>query len=187
MNITNVPSGGVNLAGPNGEYLKIILTNKGTSTNPNWYLAQWNSSRVFGGSSGFGGGGWYSGTTPLNAGAASAYDWNVSVNLKPGAWSIGAAGQGSFPFVDLGNMAVLVQGSFGGHVGDYGATVTSDPANITAVSLSSMIKSRLSIGATALLTENMFGVHRRFRVVTTLRITTTLTLKQEWSHTARST
>jgi len=137
MNITNVPSGGVNLAGPNGEYLKIILTNKGTSTNPNWYLAQWNSSRVFGGSSGFGGGGWYSGTTPLNAGAASAYDWNVSVNLKPGAWSIGAAGQGSFPFVDLGNMAVLVQGSFGGHVGDYGATVTSDPANITAVSLAS--------------------------------------------------
>jgi hypothetical protein len=133
MNITNVPSGGVNLAGPNGEYLKIILTNLGTSANPNWRLAQWNSSRVFGGSSGFGGGSWYSG--PANAGAASAYDWNVSVNLKPGTWSIGAAGQGSFPFVDLGNMAVLIQGTFGGHVGDYGATVTSDPANITAVSL----------------------------------------------------
>ncbi len=133
MNITNVPSGGVNLAGPSGEYLKIILTNKGTTANPSWYLSQWNSSRVFGGSSGFGGGSWYSGTA--NAGAASAYDWNVSVNLKPGSWSIAAAGQGSFPFVELGNMAVLVQGSFGGHVGDYGATVTSDPANMTAVSL----------------------------------------------------
>lgn len=133
MNITNVPSGGVNLAGPNGEYLKIILTNLGTTANPNWRLLEWNSSRVFGGSSGFGGGGWYSG--PSNAGAASAYDWNVSVNLKPGTWSIGAAGQGSFPFVDLGNMAVLIQGSFGGHVGDYSATVTSDPANITAVNL----------------------------------------------------
>ena len=47
MNITNVP-GGTNVAGPSGEYLKYILTNYGTTTKPNWYLAQWNSSNVFG-------------------------------------------------------------------------------------------------------------------------------------------
>jgi outer membrane protein assembly factor BamB len=135
MNITNIPSGGVNLPGPHGEYLKIILTNKGTSSNPNWYLSQWNSSRVFGSGS-FGATGWYTGSTPIDASVASAYDWNVSVNLAKGSWSIGSAGQGSFPFVDLDNMALLVQGTFGGHVGDYGATVTSDPANITAISLS---------------------------------------------------
>ena len=132
MNVTNIPSGGVNLAGPNGEYLKLILTNKGTSANPNWYLAQWNSARVFGSGS-FGATGWYSQTS--DASRTTAYDWNVSVNLGKGSWSIGSAGQGSFPFVDQDNMALLVQGTFGGHVGDYGATVTSDPANITAISL----------------------------------------------------
>ena len=132
MTVTNIPSGGVNLAGPQGEYLKLILTNYGTTANPNWRLLQWNSSRVFGSGS-FGAGGWYSGTT--NASFTSAYDWNVSVNLSPGRWSIASAGQGSFPFAQLGNMAVLSQGTFGGHVGDYGATVTTDPANMTAISL----------------------------------------------------
>ncbi len=135
MTIQNVPSGGVNLAGPSGEYLKIILTNKGTTSSPNWYLSQWNSSRVFGGTAGFGGSGWYGGTTPIDASPASAYDWNVSVNLGKGSWSIGSAGQACFPFVDMDNMTLIVQGTFGGHVGDYGATVTADPANITAVSL----------------------------------------------------
>lgn len=133
MNITNVPSGGVNKAGPNGEYLKIILTNLGTSANPNWRLLEWNSSRVFGGDAGMGASSWYSGTS--NASLPSRYDWNVSVSLAPGAWSIGSGGQGAVPLVDLGNMALLIQGSFGGHVGDFGATVSTDPANITAVSL----------------------------------------------------
>jgi hypothetical protein len=133
MNITSVPSGGVNKAGQNGEYLKYILTNLGTSANPNWRLLQWNSSKVFGGAGGIGTGAWYSGSA--NASLASAYDWNVSVSLAPGSWSIGTGGQGAVPLVDLGNMALLIQGSFGGHVGDFGATVSTDPGNITAVSL----------------------------------------------------
>ncbi len=133
MNITNIPSGGVNKPGPNGEILKLFLTNKGTSTSPNWYLSQWNSSKVFGASSGFGGAGWYSGT--IDASRTTAYDWNVSVSLPSGQWSIGTGQQGTVPLVDSDNMALLIQGSFGGHVGDYGATITSDPANITAISL----------------------------------------------------
>ena len=122
MNITNVP-GGTNAAGPQGEYLKYILTNYGTNTNPNWYLAQWNSSRVFGG-------GdpalttaplnWYSGT--VNASLPSAYDWNVSVNLggSPTGWGIGTAGGagGIIPLVDPGNIALMIQGTFGTHAGD---------------------------------------------------------------------
>jgi hypothetical protein len=130
MNVTNVP-GGSAVAGPAGEYLKYVLTNYGSSANPNWYLAQWNSSDVFGTVSGTGVGGWYSGTE--NASLPSAYDWNVSVNLQGTGWSIGAAN--GIPLVSLGNMAVMIQGTFGGHVGDLSATVTSNPGNITAISL----------------------------------------------------
>ncbi len=132
MNITNVP-GGSNVAGPAGEYLKLILTNYGTPTNPNWYLAEWNSSNVFGVYAGTGTSNWYTGT--VNASLPSCYDWNVSVNLSPGSWTIGTAASGAGPLIDLGNMALLIQGSFGGHVGDFGATVSTDPANITAISL----------------------------------------------------
>ena len=36
-----------NVLGPNGEVLKYIFTNCGTPTNPQWYLAEWNSSRLW--------------------------------------------------------------------------------------------------------------------------------------------
>ncbi len=45
FNITNVPSG-TRYYGPNGEVLLYTLTNYGTSSSPNWYLTQWNSSWV---------------------------------------------------------------------------------------------------------------------------------------------
>jgi hypothetical protein len=44
-NITNIPSGGRRIHGPNGEYLNLYLTNLGTSSNPNYVLRLWNSSR----------------------------------------------------------------------------------------------------------------------------------------------
>ena len=132
MNIANVP-GGSNVAGPAGEYLKFILTNYGTSANPNWYLAQWNSSKVFGLYTGTGLSNWYSGT--ITANLTSAYDWNVSVNLLGTGWTIGAIDSGAGPLIDLGNMALLIQGTFGGHVGDFAATITTNPANVTAISL----------------------------------------------------
>jgi FOG: WD40-like repeat len=137
MNITNVP-GGVNVAGPSGEYLKLILTNNGTASKPTYYLAQWNSSNVFGTNTGTSGTGtWYSGTA--NASAPSAYDWTVSIpSLTGSSWSIAAANNGLIPFVDEGNMLLLVQGSFGWHA-DMSATITAsqstDPVNVTAVSL----------------------------------------------------
>lgn len=133
MEITNVPVSDADMPGPRGEFLKYILDNFGTSANPDWRLLRWNSSRVFGAGSGFGGSGWYSGT--MDASGASAYDWNMSVSLEPGQWSIGAGQQDTVPWIDTDDMALLVQGTFGGHVGDYGATITSDPANITAISL----------------------------------------------------
>ncbi len=62
FNITNIPassviaSGGAtfsnqvvsaNIAGPSGEQLKYVLTNVGTASNPQWYLSQWNMSKLF--------------------------------------------------------------------------------------------------------------------------------------------
>ena len=35
------------MLGPEGEYLATSLVNYGNSTNPNWYLQEWNSSRIW--------------------------------------------------------------------------------------------------------------------------------------------
>ncbi len=136
MNITNIP-GGSNLAGPSGEYLKYGLTNLGTTATSNYYLTQWNSSNVFGTNTGTSGTGtWYSGTA--NASATSSYDYNISIPSLKGTWSIAAGNNGLIPFIDEGNMMLLVQGSFGWHA-DMSATITAsqstDPCNVTAISL----------------------------------------------------
>jgi len=146
MNVTNVPSGAA-AAGPTGEYLKYVLTNYGTATNPNYYLAEWNSSLVFGG------GNpdvttaplnWYSGTE--NARLPSCSDWNVSVNLggSPTGWAVGTYNGGAADnyLVVPGDIVLMVQGTFGTHTGDVATLTTAGgivynpyPANITAISL----------------------------------------------------
>ena len=121
MNVTNVPSG-TEVVGKKGEILRYAVTNIGNATNPNWRLAQWNSSRVFGGSAGTGVGSWYSGT--MNASLPSCYDWNVSIPLtNSGSWSI-------IRYVVFENLLLLQQGSLGTGPRDNGVG-----ANITAVSL----------------------------------------------------
>jgi hypothetical protein len=82
FNITNVPSG-TSILGPNGEHLIITLANLGTPTEPNYYLQEWNSSRLWDGD--------YNGasTSPpvappiTNGNTASLYDFNVSVTSVP--------------------------------------------------------------------------------------------------------
>jgi outer membrane protein assembly factor BamB len=73
FNVTNVPSG-ISVFGPQGEILRYAVTNCGTNTKPDWYLAQWNSSRLF----------TTTGLSPSQSGIydaslASRYDWNVSI------------------------------------------------------------------------------------------------------------
>jgi len=46
FNVTGVPTGTAVL-GPNGEHLRYVISNAGTAANPQWYLAQWNSSRLW--------------------------------------------------------------------------------------------------------------------------------------------
>jgi hypothetical protein len=36
-----------NIAGPNGEQLRYVIANAGTAANPQWYLAQWNMSKLW--------------------------------------------------------------------------------------------------------------------------------------------
>jgi outer membrane protein assembly factor BamB len=132
MEVTNVPSG-LGVAGPKGEYLKYVITNLGNTTNPDWYLMQWNSSKAFGFYGGFGPSNWYSGT--VDASSPSCYDWNISVTLGPGTWSIATDFLATFPIASLDNMVLLTQGSLGGHPGDFNAVTSTEGANITAVNL----------------------------------------------------
>ncbi len=132
MIIQNVPSG-VSIGGPSGEVLTYVLTNYGNATHPNYYLAQWNSSRVFGGSGGFGPSNWYSGT--VDASTAACYDWNVSLSSLKGTWSIAQASLSNLPLVREEDKILLMQGSLGGRPGDFGTTVSIDGGNITCVSL----------------------------------------------------
>jgi hypothetical protein len=46
FNVTGVPSG-TSVAGPSGEQLRCVFANAGNATNPQWYLSQWNSSKLW--------------------------------------------------------------------------------------------------------------------------------------------
>jgi outer membrane protein assembly factor BamB len=85
FNVTAVPSGTA-VIGPQGELLRYVLANAGNSTNPDWRLAQWNSTKLW---SGLG----FSGNLPNqwvptisgivdasnSIGVNSRYDWNISI------------------------------------------------------------------------------------------------------------
>ena len=84
FNVTGVPSANqYSMAlGPQGEQLRYVLTNKGTSNSPDWYLAQWNSSKMWS----------YTGLSPsisntVDASTPDRYDWNVSVSALNSAGS----------------------------------------------------------------------------------------------------
>ncbi len=83
VNITNVPSG-TPFQGPSGEHLRFQIANIGTTTNPNWRLTQWNSSKLnqlTGGQ--IGAGNWYLNGF-FNASDVRMYDWNVSIPALTG-------------------------------------------------------------------------------------------------------
>ena len=46
FNVTGVPTG-FPAQGPAGEQLRYVIANAGNSTNPQWYLSEWNSSRLW--------------------------------------------------------------------------------------------------------------------------------------------
>jgi hypothetical protein len=77
FDVTDVPSG-VQVLGPDGSILRYVFTNYGTNSNPNWYLAEWNSTNLWTAP------GFYPAlTSPVNASGSNMYDWNVSVPWYP--------------------------------------------------------------------------------------------------------
>jgi outer membrane protein assembly factor BamB len=76
FSVNGVPSGYA-VIGPAGEILRYTLSNAGNSTNPNYYLAQWNSSKLWNLLS----------NTPtipstVDASTPDRYDWNVSISWR---------------------------------------------------------------------------------------------------------
>jgi outer membrane protein assembly factor BamB len=102
FNVTGVPSGTLAL-GPQGEFLKYVIANAGNTTNPDYRLGEWNSSKLWTGNG-------FSGNTtttwmPLISGTVDGsvsnpnnvndrYDWNVSI---PWLNTMGASTIGSSP------------------------------------------------------------------------------------------
>jgi hypothetical protein len=120
FNLTNVPSG-TTVLGPSGEHLIYVLTNKGTTMNPNYYLAEWNSSKPF-----FAGGLTPSMSGTVDGSAASNYDWNVSVpyvnTMTVGAASMfGAAAPYTVVAAFYGNMMICYNGTLPSGGGIFGA------------------------------------------------------------------
>ena len=129
--IDNIPVGDAytTALGPEGEYLIITLTNLGTATNPNWYLAEWNSSRLWGNN--YSGastspplvppvssannvtGGWTGGVIN-GAFVPSVYDYNVSVPY------LNSAGATSVTLVGTPDLKVLL--GYSGLLPSTGAT-----------------------------------------------------------------
>ena len=83
INVPNTPTGSMTnggyfeLQGPAGEVLRYTLSNKGNNTNPSWYLAQWNSSKVIPGVSSSD-----STVRTIDASTANSFDWNVSSPIQ---------------------------------------------------------------------------------------------------------
>ncbi|MDT8782504.1 MAG: PQQ-binding-like beta-propeller repeat protein [Candidatus Bathyarchaeota archaeon] len=137
FNLTNVPSGsaasatlaansanGASVAGPVGEYVIYSLTNIGTTSNPSYYLSQWNSSKYQQLSPGqIGAGNWYP-TGSFDATDRRMYDWNVSLPWLSGqGWTI-------YRDVIYGDKLLFMQGSLG-----TGPRTQGTGATITAVSI----------------------------------------------------
>ena len=90
LNVTNIPvytnaqlgsppspflEGSARAMGPDGNYLDYVFANTGTTTVPNWNLAEWNSSLLFAWNLWPAPGG---PTGTIDGGSGQYYDWNVS-------------------------------------------------------------------------------------------------------------
>ena len=88
FNVTNVPSG-KSILGPNGEIITYVIANAGNSTNPDWRLGQWNSTKLWSLENGITFIPTLTGIIPtasgitvdgsISTGTSSRYDWNVSI------------------------------------------------------------------------------------------------------------
>ena len=140
FNVTGVPSG-LQARGAYGEHLRYVLGNRGSSANPQFYLAEWNSSRLWRGEFFVTGG---SGSSPAISGTVDGstslrYDWNVSVS---GLNTLSSTPATLAAFRD--NMMLVMRGSYPGRPSSFGGAGSSDPYTYYAINLN---ESRGSIGS----------------------------------------
>ena len=78
VNVTNIPSG-TKFLGPNGEQLIIRRVNYGTTAAPNYYIQEWNSSKLWFNANNFGTLFTANNAPSITDGSnALMFDWNVS-------------------------------------------------------------------------------------------------------------
>ncbi len=145
-NVTNVPSG-FEAMGPKGEILRYVIYNYGTTANPNYYLLQWNSSKVIPGVSGRT---MYS-TGTFNANVSTAYDWNISLpiaNTLTGAINIKSA---------IYNDVILCSNGTLYSPGSYSSYTTADTGTLFAVSLKPESRGQTLFGPTNYATASKDG------------------------------
>jgi hypothetical protein len=66
FNVSGVPSG-MEAMGPQGEHLRYVLTNLGNSSNPDYRLAEWNSTKIW----------TWSGLSPALTNASNGASWSM--------------------------------------------------------------------------------------------------------------
>jgi outer membrane protein assembly factor BamB len=136
FNVTNVPSG-TKAMGPQGEYLQYVMQNLGNSTHPNYYLLQWNSSKLAGT------GMMATGQIPAvcDASTPNRYDWNVSIpwaNDIPMVMGPYGPSLGFTVVVAYGmDIMLLYNGTLPntGSPSTFGREISSDPYTYFAVNL----------------------------------------------------
>ena len=105
-----------------GAVLRIQIQNKGNTTNPSYYLSEWNSSKVIPMLS--------AGSDPssatINAGTAARYDWNMSM-----PWNFSTT-----PTLRAAVLNDILFGSNGSWPYGTGAPTYAYPTNVTVWALS---------------------------------------------------
>jgi hypothetical protein len=141
--LTNVPSGtaasatlasnyavGGSALGERGEYLSYGIVNKGTTSNPNWYINLWNMSRMQNyNPGGIGTSNWFQGAgTKVNATDARFYAENASISLKGTGWLVCR---------DVGaeDRLLLIQGNAANSGMGSGPRAAAQDCNLTLVSI----------------------------------------------------
>jgi outer membrane protein assembly factor BamB len=134
-NVTNVPSG-TKAMGAQGEYLQYVMANAGNDTNPDYYLLQWNSSKLAG--TGMMATGAISGV--VDASTPNRYDWNVSMPWANTMVTMGPYGL-SLDFTVVAAYGSDIMLCYNGTLptGDspstFGRPISSDPYTYFAVNL----------------------------------------------------
>ncbi len=145
MNWTNIPSG-TSVQGNNGEILRYSITNCGTPAKPDWYLAQWNSTKLISSPTSLGPVGWY--TRSLNANVPITPARPTTTLPGGNVWNWNGSMWVSTP----SSLATSTAPSY-----DWNISLTQLNQQMFSSSISWSINSQAAYGHGMLLTQGSFG------------------------------